>query len=136
VLDRFLPSAKHQAVAALFAPDSAAGSAVHEVDRPVAQPVVPQNIVFVVRVPPIDGDVARAQVIGKLNQRTHRRFPGRQHQPDQARRLQVPYQIDNRPGRHRAQPRHVCHPVRIAIVGHAIVAAAHQPNRHIRAHTS
>jgi hypothetical protein len=42
---------------------------------PIAQPFVPQNIVLVVRVSPIDGDIAGIEVIGELNQRIHRRFP-------------------------------------------------------------
>ncbi len=81
VLDDLLLAADHHAVAALQAPDAAAGSDVHVVDSLCGKFLRPPDVVDVVGIAAVDEDVARLQkrdeiVDALVDDR------GRHHQPD------------------------------------------------------
>ncbi len=66
MLNGFVVATDHEAVAALEPPHATAGAAVDEVDSSCLQIGVSGDVVAVVRVPPVDDDVARLQHADEL----------------------------------------------------------------------
>ena len=128
-------AADHQAVAALQAPDAAAGADVDVVDAPLGELAGAADVVVVVRVAAVDDDVAaleqRHQVLDA------RVDDGRRHhQPDGPRRAELRHQLVERRRALRACRDQLRHRAGIAVVHDAGVAGAHEPAHHVRAHPS
>ncbi len=92
-LHRLSRAADHQAVAALEAPDAAAGTHVHVMDPLLRQLARPPQVVLEVRVAAVDDDVARLEPLGQRHHRLVGRIARRYHDPGGPRHAQFPGEI-------------------------------------------
>ncbi len=133
-VDRLLRPAHHQAIAALRAPDAAAGPGIDVMDAAPAGVARAAHVVLEVRVSAVDDRVARLE---RLGQRCHRLLgggAGGHHHPDRARRGQSLDELVEAAGGDGALRAQRGHRVRVAIMHHHLVAALHQAPGHVRTH--
>ena len=129
-------SADHEAVAALRAPDAAAGAHVAVLDALFSQLFGAANVVNVIRVSAVDQDVALAQqLLEGLNLLVH--HARRNHQPHRLRRLELVHKVLERGALGRAKLGFdVGHRFRAHIEHHAAVTRLLEALDHIASHSS
>src|ERR1700688_2158234 len=133
-LDRVARAADHQAVAAVDAPDAAAGAGVEIVDALARQLACAAHVVLVIRVAAVDHRVAGLEMTGKRADRPLGDLAGGEHQPDRARLLELGDNVGQRRGPHRSLLGQLRHRLRVPVEHHALVSAAQQPPHHVAAH--
>ena len=92
-IDDRLVAADHHAIAALDAPDAAAGADVDVVDARCLQRLAAADVVLLEGVAAVDDDVAGLHQLGQRVDRRLGDLAGRQHHPDGARRLELADEI-------------------------------------------
>ena len=126
-------AADHQAIAAVEAPDAAAGA---DIDIAQALRLQPRRLVdgvVIVGIAAVDDDVAGLQQRGdRLDDPSGDR--GRQHQPDAARLGELADELLQRAGADRAVRHQRRNAGRVDVVDDAFVTVAHQAANHVRAH--
>jgi hypothetical protein len=132
-LDRRVLAADHQAVAAVQAPDAAAGADVHVVQAVLFQRLRPGDVVQVVRVAAVDHHIVGLQQRDQLVQGLLH-DPGRHHDPDVAGLLQLGDELGEAVRTHRAIRFQTLDRVGVHVIGDAAVAVAHQPADEVGAH--
>ena len=125
--------ADHQAETPVEAEDPAAGADVDVVDAAGPQALGPVDVVAVVRVAAVDDDVARFQVLEQLLDRVVDEC-GRDHDPHRPRRFELRHELREgvrarRPLARQLVDRRLAH-----VVGHALVAVAHESPDEVGAH--
>ena len=126
-------AADHHAIAALQAPDAAAGADVDVVDALGRQLLGPADVVDVIGVAAVDQDVAALQMGQQIGDGfVH--HADRHHQPDRARLRQAPRELRQRS----AADSPLLHELRHSLRGHvehrALMAALQQAPHHVRSH--
>jgi hypothetical protein len=127
-------AADHEAVAAVQAPDPAAGPAVDQVDAALPQPGRPLDVVAVVRVAAVDDDVARFHPVGELVDDLLGDLPRGHHHPGRARLGQAGDEVVQGRGPGGALAGELLHGVRVPVVDDARLAVAHEPADDVRSH--
>ena len=134
VVDHFAVPADHHAIAALDPPDAARSPDIDVVQSLRLQRLCPAHVVLVVGVAAVDHDVAGRHQLGERHDRPLGHRAGRQHDPYRSRLLELRDQVLEAAAGAGAFTRKLAHRVRVDVVDHAVMAAAHQPPGDVRAH--
>ena len=128
-------AADHHAVAALEAPDAAAGAHVDVVDPLRRELLRAADVVDVVGVAAVDEDVAGLEA-GSSSARVSSTTAAGTISQMRARLRELLHEVRERAGADGLLARQLLHGLRRHVEDHALVAAAQQPPHHVRAHPS
>src|SRR2546423_7373438 len=88
-LHRFIGTADHHAIAAIDAPDAAAGAHIHVVDALRLERLRAANVILPHGIAAVDDAVARFKLFGQRHHGFLSRIAGRNHHPDRARLIEL-----------------------------------------------
>src|SRR6202042_2886252 len=124
---RVVVAADHHAVAAVQAPDPAAGPAVDQADALLGQLGRAGDVVAVVGVAAVDDDVARLHALGQLIDRVPGDLARGHHHPGRPRLVERGDEVVQGRRAGRALAGQLLDRSRAPVVDHARMAAAHEP---------